>query len=132
MSEEKSEDSVPNGKFPDCGDTGYVYNLPWTDGTWWSDPEDYKSRCPKCYPSKCFIATEVYGNPDAPEVEKLRDFRDKILRRSKLGKKIIELYYGGLGEGLAQIVGDFPFSKPAIKKGLDYIARRHNKLRDRS
>ncbi len=41
----------------------------------------------------CFIATAVYESDDAPEVVKLRLFRDEILSRNRLGRTFIELYY---------------------------------------
>ena len=41
----------------------------------------------------CFIATVAYGSPMHPFVEILRDFRDKYLMPSKLGSKLVKLYY---------------------------------------
>jgi len=41
----------------------------------------------------CFIATATCGSPDAPEVEVLREFRDAVLRRSRLGRRFIAVYY---------------------------------------
>lgn len=41
----------------------------------------------------CFIATAAYGDYDHPKVQILRQFRDEILRRSKLGDNFIRLYY---------------------------------------
>ena len=41
----------------------------------------------------CFIATAAYGSPLHPYLETLRDFRDKFLMPSKLGSKLVELYY---------------------------------------
>ena len=42
---------------------------------------------------KCFIATAVYGSPFHPCVKVLRDFRDKYLLSSKIGRKWVDLYY---------------------------------------
>ena len=42
---------------------------------------------------KCFIATAVYGSPLHPYVKVLRDFRDKYLISSKIGRKFVDLYY---------------------------------------
>ena len=41
----------------------------------------------------CFIATAAYGSPLHPYVKTLRDFRDKYLVTSKLGRKFVDLYY---------------------------------------
>jgi hypothetical protein len=41
----------------------------------------------------CFIATAVYGNNMAPEVVTLRKFRDNVLKKNKLGRSFIVLYY---------------------------------------
>jgi len=41
----------------------------------------------------CFIAEAAYGSPLHPYVEILRDFRDKYLMPSKLGRKIVDHYY---------------------------------------
>ena len=41
----------------------------------------------------CFIATAVYGNPYAPPVILLRDFRDNILQKTLRGKIFIWIYY---------------------------------------
>ena len=71
---------------------------------------------------KCFIATAVYGDINAREVHVLRDFRDKVLRESRIGRAAIDLYYGGLGERTANLIKDrAPSLIPVIKKGLDYI-----------
>ena len=40
----------------------------------------------------CFCASLVWGS-EAPETDLLRRFRDKILRRSAVGRCLIQLYY---------------------------------------
>ena len=44
-------------------------------------------------PKGCFVATACYGAPDAPEVIRLRDFRDRVLSRSRFGRWLIGSYY---------------------------------------
>jgi len=40
----------------------------------------------------CFCASLAWG-PEAPETDLLRRFRDRILRRSGVGRRLIQLYY---------------------------------------
>ncbi len=75
----------------------------------------------------CFIATVVYG-VDAKEVEILRNYRDSVLSRSQLGKKVVALYYSGIGKRIAELIEKyFPFLIPFIRKGLDCIIARYSK-----
>jgi hypothetical protein len=41
----------------------------------------------------CFIATAAFGDIDAPEVELLRELRDKFLLRTSLGRQFVRSYY---------------------------------------
>lgn len=41
----------------------------------------------------CYIATAVYGDSDAWQVERLRQYRDKVLASHLLGLLFINLYY---------------------------------------
>lgn len=66
----------------------------------------------------CFIATEVYGSYDSPEVLKLRAFRDQILLRSFIGEKIVKLYYY-FSPQIARQLKDRPVIKKNIKRLLD-------------
>ncbi len=42
---------------------------------------------------ECFIASAVYGSPIAQEVAILRKFRDRCLKRTDLGRVIVNMYY---------------------------------------
>lgn len=41
----------------------------------------------------CFIATACYGTYSHPDVQFLRDWRDEVLLRSKIGNWLVSLYY---------------------------------------
>ena len=87
-----------------CGEEPISNNYSFTDGI--DSSVSYKI-CSSCYgkgrnvqnlregkgSKKCYIATVCYGNIDAPEVEKLRVFRDKHLASSKIGLRFINSYY---------------------------------------
>lgn len=54
----------------------------------------YKSRDEEYHKKgACFIATACYGNYSAPEVLVLREYRDKVLLQTYLGKLFVSLYY---------------------------------------
>lgn len=42
---------------------------------------------------RCFIATACYGDCDSPEVIILRDFRDRVLLTTTLGRLFVKIYY---------------------------------------
>lgn len=57
------------------------------------NPSFLQAPAPQQQKSGCYIATAVYGSYDAPEVLKLRDFRDQTLARFALGRGFIWVYY---------------------------------------
>jgi len=77
----------------------------------------------------CFIATEVYGGINKPEVIILRKYRDEIIiPLGYIGKKFVKFYYK-VGPYLAKFLHNFPSLKPMTRKLLDKIAYKcENKL----
>jgi YVTN family beta-propeller protein len=54
---------------------------------------DYSNEAEARTDDDCFIATAAYGSLMEPHVVILRDFRDRYLRRSELGRLFIKTYY---------------------------------------
>ncbi|WP_455644938.1 CFI-box-CTERM domain-containing protein [Methanosphaera sp.] len=70
-------------------------------------------------PSGCYIATYFYGNYNAPEVLKLRDYRDNHLQKHVFGRLFIKTYYK-TSPTLIKYFNSNIF-KNTSKKILDYI-----------
>jgi hypothetical protein len=60
--------------------------------------------------SGCFVATATYGSPMAEEVMTLRSFRDQVLCRYSLGRKMIEIYHI-ISPPIADFVSRYPRSR---------------------
>ncbi|MCM8804971.1 MAG: hypothetical protein NC833_06925, partial [Candidatus Omnitrophica bacterium] len=58
----------------------------------------------------CFIATVCFGSPLSKYVSILREFRDKVLVKSILGRKFVKWYYKN-GPHIAQFVSKYQFFK---------------------
>lgn len=69
---------------------------------------------------QCFIATAVYGSPCSPEVEALRQWRDRSLSTTVLGRSFISSYYK-YSPGIADNIKQRPLIKRVIKKALDGV-----------
>jgi hypothetical protein len=65
----------------------------------------------------CFIATAAYGYYDAPQVQALRDLRDRYLETNSAGRAFVRWYYeyGPLG---AAALNAHPWLKPVVRTAL--------------
>lgn len=70
----------------------------------------------------CFIATAVYGDAMAPEVQELRHFRDTRLRPYRLGRVAIRYYYL-LSPPIATWLAKKQHRSYATRKVLDLIIK---------
>lgn len=70
--------------------------------------------------SGCYIATYVYGDYDAPEVIKLRLFRDSFLIKYWAGKHFVNLYYF-ISPKIISGFGNNKLFKNVSKRFLDRI-----------
>jgi hypothetical protein len=65
----------------------------------------------------CFIATAAYGYYSAPQVQALREFRDKYLMTNAPGRAFVRWYYT-YGPVAAQFINEHPGLKPAVRVAL--------------
>ncbi len=67
--------------------------------------------------SGCFIATAAYGYYSAPQVQALRNFRDRFLLTNGAGRAFVEWYYT-YGPAAATWLNEHPQYKPLIRAAL--------------
>lgn len=68
----------------------------------------------------CYIATAVYGDYNAPEVLTLRMFRDLVLKKYRIGRLFIKIYYA-LSPELAHKLKNNSFMNNKIKIILNKV-----------
>lgn len=87
---------------------------------------DWTENKDSSLPNDCFVATAVYGDRDAPQVRSLREFRDKVLMNSRMGRAFVNFYYSGTGRRMAhQIREHLVPTIPVIKRGIDVLVERY-------
>ncbi len=74
-------------------------------------------RATKISIAKCFIASAVFEDPEAPEVLILRQFRDQRLKRSSVGRGLVRLYETVSPPLARSLRGNQP-SRQRLRKGL--------------
>ena len=70
----------------------------------------------------CFVATAAYGSLLANDVEMLRRFRDRMLKRSVLGELAVETYYT-FGPALAGVIGESDLLRSTARDALAPVVR---------
>jgi tetratricopeptide (TPR) repeat protein len=70
----------------------------------------------------CFIATAVYGEGDAPEVEALRYFRDNYLAQTPLTRWLVRTYYT-FSPSIASVIRRNRTLRSISKACLDVVVR---------
>jgi len=71
----------------------------------------------------CFVATAAYGDPDAPEVERLRRFRDERLLTNAVGTAFVRAYYK-MSPPVARLIARHPSLRTAVRKTLNAMFSR--------
>ncbi|SFC05799.1 hypothetical protein SAMN05660443_1364 [Marinospirillum celere] len=70
--------------------------------------------------AECYIATRVYGDVKAPEVEALREFRGEVLMQSATGRWLVRQYYQ-YSPAFAEWMDDKPRLQALVRWGLDRL-----------
>jgi hypothetical protein len=112
----------------------------WTDPSkyWEAETETQLSRIDEVYQNNitnssssssgsgggsCFVATACFEGASHPTVSFLRDYRDTILVKSKVGRAFIACY-NEIGPHLAKAVNKLPETKPALRSALTHFSKK--------
>jgi hypothetical protein len=85
--------------------------------------ENHETADPSKKMRSCYIATAVYGDINAPEVCRLRRFRDESLNNSRFGRRLSALYYKHSPSLAARLSPNSAVSR-VIRRALDFFVRR--------
>jgi len=66
---------------------------------------------------RCFIATAAYGTPMAPQVQRLREFRDRYLLTNSAGQAFVALYYH-VSPPVANVIAGSEVLRAIVRVGL--------------
>ncbi len=67
--------------------------------------------------SQCFIATAAYGTDTAEQINILREFRNKVLLRSRMGTAFVSFYYR-VSPPIANIISRNEILRTIVREGL--------------
>ena len=65
----------------------------------------------------CFIATAAYGSPMAPQLNVLREMRDRFLLTNSLGKTLVNFYYAH-SPAAADFIAEHAGLRAIVRVGL--------------
>ncbi|MCL1806392.1 MAG: hypothetical protein FWG31_01690 [Oscillospiraceae bacterium] len=85
--------------------------------------ENHESGEPSKKMKHCYIATAVYGDIEAPEVCRLRRYRDESLIHSRPGRLFVKLYYKFSPKLAQRLSPEGRFSR-CIRRMLDVFVKR--------
>jgi DNA-directed RNA polymerase subunit RPC12/RpoP len=88
--------------------------------------ENHETSEPSKRMRNCYVATAVYGDIDAPQVTRLRRYRDEQLNKSRLGRQLTCLYYK-IGPKLAGRMSPSSPSSRLVRRFLDGFVKRLDK-----
>lgn len=77
---------------------------------------------PKSKSGACFVATVAFPSPFAPEVTRLRSFRDDRLLPNPLGRAFVRLYYQ-CGPRLARVIAGRPLVLRTVRLLLRLVCK---------
>ncbi len=69
---------------------------------------------------RCFIATHVFG--EGPETQALRRFRDRFLRPTRAGRRLILAYYK-LAPTVCRAMERWPMTRSAVRAAVGPLVR---------
>lgn len=75
--------------------------------------------------SRCFIATELYGQL-AEETNLLRNYRDTVLMKRKLGRAFIDFYYA-VSPSVVVLIKKYPFLRSIFTKSVNFVVSKVRK-----
>ena len=74
----------------------------------------------------CFVATVAYNDINTPQIDVLREFRDRVFMKYEAGKAFVAAYYSGIGKTTANFVSRHARSLiPSIRRGLDFVVEHY-------
>ena len=89
----------------------------------WDEQQGKMVKRQKVESRMCFIATAAYGDIDAPEVEQLRQFRDRSLMSNPFGRGFVRMYYR-VSPPVARLIARKPRLRIVARKMLDVLRNR--------